>query len=316
MLQTVLIMPQRKLIYTLMAFCFSAVLLFIYHEAFYLGKEADIAFANVAHAPRTQPPHIPAYNVPTLFATGATRDRIVPTLASGNFAATSSPASTSLRAYLSSCNATLQREECSAVAVISGSKSCVLGERTYVAGLGHQMSEVLMWLRHAHLENSSHIFELFGPIVAKEHGDSYEWVNSFFGLVHAVHSMHGIIVNDVNTNLPTSQCDDVKRPEFKRCGAAISADSDVDCFVSSRMTKLFASYAPCLRQSALCFGDWVMQSRALPFDSAVVNVAWHIRVGDKTLYEASSSYYREDLTCTTHAMLHTSHAITGRYSVT
>jgi hypothetical protein len=130
----------------------------------------------------------------------STRDRIVPTLASANFTATPSPVSTSLRAHLSSCDATLQREECGAVAAISGSKSCVLGQRTYIAGLGHQMSEVLMWLRHAHLENSSHIFELFGPIVAKEHGDSYEWANSFFGLVHAVRSMHGIVVNDVTTN--------------------------------------------------------------------------------------------------------------------
>ena len=82
------------------------------------------------------------------------------------------------------------------------------------------------------------------------------------------------------------------------------------------MTKLFATYAPCLRQSALCFGDWVMQAQALPFDSAVVNVAWHIRVGDATPYEASSSYYREVLTCTSHTMLYTSHVITGRFSVT
>ncbi len=170
-----------------------------------------------------------------------------------------------------------------------------MGLRTYNAGLGHQMSEVLMWLRYAHLENSTNVFELFGPVVAAEHGDSYEWANSFFGLVHAVRSMHSIVVNNVNIDLSTTQqCDVVKRPGWHSCGAADSkADSEaVSCFVSPQMVKLFATYAPCLRQSALCFGDWVSQAQALPFDPALVNVVWHIRVGDKTLYEASSHYFK------------------------
>jgi hypothetical protein len=209
----------------------------------------------------------------------------------------------SLRSYLSSCNAALLREQCDIVALSSGSKSCVMGVRSYAAGLGHQMSEVLMWLRYAHLENTSHVFELFGPVVAAEHGDSYEWANSFFGLIHAVRSMRSSVVNDVNINLSTThQCDDVNRPGWLRCGRASSGtDSEaVSCFKSPRMVKLFATYAPCLRQSALCFGDWVSQAQALPFDPAVVNVVWHIRAGDTTPYEASSRYFREVLTCTSH----------------
>jgi hypothetical protein len=165
-----------------------------------------------------------------------------------------------------------------------------MGVRSYAAGLGHQMSEVLMWLRYAHLENSSNVFELFSPVVAAEHGDSYEWANSFFGLVHAVQSMHSIVVNNVNIDLSRDYCDVVKRPVWRRCGAADS--EDVSCFVSPRMVNLFATYAPCLRQSALCFGDWVSQAQALTFDPAVVNVVWHIRVGDRTLYEASSQFFK------------------------
>jgi hypothetical protein len=77
---------------------------------------------------------------------------------------------------------------------------------------------------------------------------------------------------------------------------AVRSGSSINCWVSPRMTKLFASYAPCLRQSALCFGDWVSQARALPLDPAVVNVAWHIRVGSGGYYyTTSSSFYREVL---------------------
>ena len=202
------------------------------------------------------------------------------------------PVSAFLRAHLSSCNKTLQREECDAVALKSGSRSCVLGRRSYSHGLGHQMSEVLMWLRLAQLENSSHLYELFGPIVAEEHGHSYEWANTFFGLDRAVHSMRGIAVDNIDKTNLTQHCDDIKRPEWGKCGTAASAN----CFKSPQMMKLFASYAPCLRQSALCFGDWVTQARDVPFDSAVVNVAWHIRVGSGGYYYTTSSkFYGEVL---------------------
>ena len=155
------------------------------------------------------------------------------------------------------------------------------------------MSEVLMWLRLAHLENSSHLYELFGPIVTEEHGHSYEWANTFFGLDRAVHSMRGIAVNNIDKTNLTQHCDDIKRPYWGKCGTAAS---DGSCFESPRMMKLFASYAPCLRQSALCFGDWVTQARDVPFDSAVVNVAWHIRVGSGgNYYTTSSKFYGEVL---------------------
>lgn len=203
--------------------------------------------------------------------------------------------STSLRSHLSSCNTALQRKECDAVAFSSGSKSCVMGVRSYAAGLGHQISEVLMWLRYAHLENSSHFFELFGPVIPAEHGDfgdPYEFANSFFGLRHAVQSMHSYVVDDVKINLSTAhRCDVVKRPVWSRCETVDC--EDVSCFASQRMVKLFATYAPCLRQSALCFGDWVSKAQALPFDAAVVNIVWHIRAGDKWPYEPSSRYFRE-----------------------
>ena len=202
-------------------------------------------------------------------------------------------ATNSLLAHLSSCNATLQRYDCEAVAFNGSSNSCVLGGRSQDAGFGHQMSEVLMWLRYAHLEHSSFVFEPFSAVVSNEHGVSYEFSNSFFGLVGAVQSMHGIVVSDFNADLKRHHCDDVKRPGWLDCGVS---GSSINCWVSPRMTKLFASYAPCLRQSALCFGDWVSQARALPLDPAVVNVAWHIRVGSGGYYyTTSSSFYREVL---------------------
>jgi len=66
--------------------------------------------------------------------------------------------------------------------------------------------------------------------------------------------------------------------------------SDGNCFKSLLMHMLFANFSPCLRESSLCHGDWVAQARAVEYDSSVVNIAWHIRVGDATLYEANSSF--------------------------
>ena len=69
-----------------------------------------------------------------------------------------------------------------------------------------------------------------------------------------------------------------------------------DCFKSPLMHMLFATFAPCFRQSSLCHGDWVQQARKLPFDPKVVNVAWHIRVGSGgNYYTTSSNVYREIL---------------------
>ena len=303
------------------------VLCFIFRSTLHLGKLSGSSVAGVAPAvkslehtagltfhsssppkstkqvyiPRTQPTDNPVPQNLSNPSLTNTRDETIATLTSA------SPMS--LQAYLSSCDTKSQREECDAVAFVPTSNSCVLGQRTYAAGLGHQMFEVLMWLRYAQLENSSHIFESFGPIISSEHGDSYEWVNSFFGLVHAVQGMRSIVVDDVNSKLPTTQrCNDVKRPNWLRCGATVSSDAYIhglSCFESLQMTKLLASYSPCLRQSALCFGDWVKQARALPFNSTVVNIAWHIRVGDKALYEASSMYFRWILCCTSRFGRHT-----------
>jgi len=257
-------MHPRKLFYLLVAYAAFAALSFLYRAAFHSGKAYDASVIYAAVAPPTHSPRISA--------------------------------------LLSSCNPALQREECNAVAFnsgsssggSSGSSSCLLGHRSYSAGLGHQISEVLMWLRLARLSNASLLFEFFAPVVSEEHGDSYEWVNSFFGLVAAVRSMNGIVVNAANPNLrATQRCSSIKRPEWEQCG---TAGTNVSCFESPRMTRLFATYAPCLRHSALCFGDWVTQAQGLPFHPAFVNVAWHIRVGSGgNYYTTSSSFYGEVL---------------------
>jgi hypothetical protein len=59
-------LPRRKLFCTLMAFCLFAVMSFIYHDAFYIGRLADMAVANVVLAPctsNTTAPHIPAHGL-------------------------------------------------------------------------------------------------------------------------------------------------------------------------------------------------------------------------------------------------------------
>jgi len=202
----------------------------------------------------------------------------------------------SLLAYLSSCNATSQRYECEAVAATQTNKICVHGQRSTVLGLGHQMSEVLMWLRFAHLEQASFLYEPFSAVPSAEHGHSYEFSNAFFGLVQAVQSMRGVVLNNDPGNVPVYICEDVRRPGWNDCGIPGDTGFDSDCFVSPLMTDLFYEYAPCLRQSALCHGDWVQQARELPFDPTVVNVAWHIRVGSGgNYYTTSSNFYREML---------------------
>lgn len=198
----------------------------------------------------------------------------------------------SLSGHLSSCNMTAQRYECDAVAVSPSNKSCVHGHRSIAAGLGHQMSEVLMWLRYARLEKAAFLYEPFGPVVSAEHGNSYEFSDKFFGLREAVRSMRGIVIKD-DASKPDYNCEHVKKPSWGDCGIP---GSDVSCFVSMRMSKLFYEFSPCFRQSALCYGDWVHHARGLPFDPAVVNVAWHIRVGSGGYYyTTSSNFYREVL---------------------
>ena len=195
-----------------------------------------------------------------------------------------------LRAYLSSCNATLQRAECEAVAMVYSSTTCVLGKRSVMAGLGHQLTEDLFWLRYARLEQASLLFEPLGAVVSN-HRASYEFSNSFFGLKEAVESMHGVVVAGADTNTSGLNCTRVVRPGYTDCDAVCACD----CFFATRMRKLFAEYAPCLRQTSLCYGDWVSQALNLPFNPELVNVAWHIRVGDLHLYEAASNFYSEVL---------------------
>lgn len=202
----------------------------------------------------------------------------------------------SLLAHLLSCDSTLQRHVCEAVAVIQTNKSCVHGQRATVLGLGHQMSEVLMWLRFAHLEQASLLYEPFSAVPSAEHGHSYEFSNEFFGLVEAVRSMRGIVLDNNPGSVPSYSCENIKMPGWNDCGIPGNTGVDSDCFGSPLMTDLFHEYAPCLRQSALCHGEWVQQARELPFDPTVVNVAWHIRVGSGGYYyTTSSSFYREIL---------------------
>jgi hypothetical protein len=197
-----------------------------------------------------------------------------------------------LLAHLSSCNASLQLYECEAVALTRSTKSCVHGHRSIAAGFGHQMFEVLMWIRFAHLERASFLFEPFSA-VSSEHGHSYEFSNAFFGLVEAVQSMRGIVLKNDSDSVLAHSCEDIKRPHWGDCGVIVSG---VNCFVSPLMSKLLYEYAPCLRQSALCYGEWVQAARELPFDPSVVNIAWHIRVGSGgNYYTTSSSLYQEVL---------------------
>ena len=77
---------------------------------------------------------------------------------------------------------------------------------------------------------------------------------------HILEGLKIAVDNIDKTNL-TQHCDDIYRPGWGQCGAAAS---DGSCFESPRMMKLYASYAPCLRQSALCFGDWVTQAEMCP----------------------------------------------------
>jgi hypothetical protein len=216
----------------------------------------------------------------------------------------SSFSTASLADFISSCNLSAMHISCADVIFQSNMDShhrsyqpCLWGRRSYKTGLGHQLTEVIMYSRLAHIYSLPHVFEKFSDDVSI-HSSSYEWANAFFGLE----------ANFVNLRSTVSTGHKSQENNEKKCREYLSVDSancdeltafrlkqdspGNDCFRSPLMHMLFATFAPCFRQSSLCHGSWVAEAKSVQYDPAVVNVAWHIRVGDKDLYNSSSSYYR------------------------
>jgi hypothetical protein len=249
--------------------------------------------------------------------------RIVSSVNKDSFLESQPFRSVSLLDFLTSCNASVMNQACSDMQFKRNMKytsadrqPCLWGSRSYKTGLGHQMTEIIMYARMSRIYALPHIFEKFSDAVSI-HSSSYEWANEYFGLEKTfdvlgssisagrskqVEKQASILGCREFVSVDSAHCDDLTE---KHSNSDASAN---DCFKSPLMHMLFANFSPCLRESSLCHGDWVAQARAVEYDPSVVNIAWHIRVGDATLYEASSSYYREILIASdaSHVAWHTS----------
>jgi len=209
--------------------------------------------------------------------------------------------------FLQSCNLSFARDACSVLRfqpsmdVASRRKKCLWGRLDADAGLGHQMTEMLFYAQLAHIYMLPHVFEPFSS-AKSVHSSSYDWAVDFFGLEHTFQSLGSKIAKSVSmTDEPMDSCAHYLRPCSTQCDDSMTRSIDFfsefssNCFKSPLMHKLFANFAPCFRQSSLCYGNWTAQAKFVPYDPSVINIAWHIRVGDENHYNSSSVYFRQVL---------------------
>jgi hypothetical protein len=225
----------------------------------------------------------------------------------------------SLDLFLQSCNLSFARDACSMLHFqpssmhgASSRKGCLWGRLATHAGLGHQLTEMLFYAQLAHVYMLPHVYEPFSS-VKSSHLSSYDWAVDFFGLESTFRSLGSKVAKSASViDEPLESCDRYLRPGSTECDDSLTHSieefqkSSGNCFKSPLMYKLFANFAPCLRQSSMCYGNWVAQARSVQYDPSVVNVAWHIRVGDINLYNSSSSYFRQVLSFVAFPALHTS----------
>lgn len=228
--------------------------------------------------------------------------------------------------FLQSCNFSLARDACSMLYFQRSSmlgplrrKNCLWGRLDAVAGLGHQLTEMLFYAQLAHVYMLPHVFEPFSSVTSV-HLSSYDWAVDFFGLESTFRSLGSKVAKSTSViDEPQESCNHYLRPCSTQCDDSLTHSIEEfqkfssNCFKSPLMYKLFANFAPCLRQSSMCYGNWVAQARSVQYDPSVVNVAWHIRVGDEHHYNSSSGYFRRVLSC---LISHASHFTTGKYSAT
>jgi hypothetical protein len=216
----------------------------------------------------------------------------------------SSTANASLGPFLNSCNLSLVEDACSLlhfqpikIDSVSRRNGCIRGRLENSAGLGHQMTEVLFYAHLANIYLLPHVFEPFSTMNSA-HLSSYDWAVEFFGLESTFRYLGSNFAVSETMNQTLRLCGHFLRLNSEQCddsmilGIDELTKSSGNCFKSPLMYKLFANFAPCLRQSSLCYGTWVAQARSVQYDPSVVNVAWHIRAGDINHYNSSSSYFR------------------------
>jgi hypothetical protein len=156
------------------------------------------------------------------------------------------------------------------------------------AGLGHQLSEMVFFMRLARIRNIAYIYEDFSYSPIGTHGESYVWIDEFLGLKKGLSqftdTFDQFAINlkyDNSIMRPKSDCNLTFIVNYKSCPHG-------NCFHDIDMAHVFDEYSPCLRHIADRFGNWKTPWR-LPQDS--INVVWHIRVGDVQPVSATSSFF-------------------------
>ncbi len=137
-------------------------------------------------------------------------------------ATANSHASHSLDTFLSSCNISLTMEVCSALSFqrneVDGAgdrKPCLWGKRSTFSTLLRQLEQALIFARLAHFYDLPHIFEEFSSQGSEERGASFEWVDSFFGLLTMFRSLKSTDASDRDAT--AGHCNHIVRPSSNLC---------------------------------------------------------------------------------------------------
>ena len=162
-------------------------------------------------------------------------------------------------------------------------------ERTRLAGLGHQISEMLVALRlSSQLNLTPHLTKF--DFVESNHGENYSVINDLFGL-HAISNKSGVMF---------SLLEQVTLGSLKPadCGVLVVGDMStcrtINCFHSPSTSLLFNDAPKWFRQVAVDEGNWLHRDPFLSTDT--FNVVWHVRVGDVHLHRPGDSFYENILT--------------------
>lgn len=156
------------------------------------------------------------------------------------------------------------------------------------AGLGHQVTEILIALR---LGTRLGLTPKISPFdkIESSHGEDYTSMNDLIGLRH-ISNVQYLDKQIDRAKLRVTEFKDIVPGE---CNILVRADTDsckhINCFHSPTTSLLFQDMAFILRRNAREHGNWLRRN---PFTHAsTFTVIWHVRVGDIQLHEPGDSFY-------------------------
>ena len=158
------------------------------------------------------------------------------------------------------------------------------GKREERAGLGHQLSEMVFYIHLSALHGGTYAIEPFKRLVS-DHKVSHDFINGMLGLhdIFTVHEFTELRVESMS-NVTTDSCGVVLEGDYHDCPGG-------NCFESPVMMGAFRKYTPCLQRLSYRRGSWPA-SNPFPPSLQVLNVVWHVRVGDRVPHLPDDEFFR------------------------